>query len=300
MIEGFKGVSLINFIDRFPNEEKCKQYLSEIKWAEGFACSKCSHNAFWEKKDEPFHRVCKNCRHCESVTSNTLFHKVKFDLRKAFLIIFEMTTTTKSCSALAMALKYDVNRKTAWLFMHKVRKAMASSGQHPIIGDCEVDEALFGEKTSGKRGRGAEKKKKVSIVIEKAKKGGISRAYARSISSFSAVELAKIFDLHIDKKVKQIDTDEWKGYLPLMKEWNITQTKSDPGNNFNLMHRFIQQLKGWLRGIHHHASKAYMQAYLDEYCYRFNRHGFRDSIFHNLVNRMVIHRPVCHQLLIGL
>ena len=176
MIEEFKGTSLIDFIDRFPNEEKCKYYLANIKWRDGFLCSKCNHNTFWPKKNDPFHKVCTNCRHIESVTSNTLFHKVKFDLRKAFFIIFEMSTTTKSCSALSMAKKYHINRKTAWLFMHKVRKAMASSGHYPITKACEVDEALIGQKVPGKRGRGAQKKKKVSVVIEKAEKGGISRA----------------------------------------------------------------------------------------------------------------------------
>ncbi|MFT6855000.1 MAG: hypothetical protein ACJA0X_000973 [Cyclobacteriaceae bacterium] len=120
---------------------------------------------------------------------------------------------------------------------------MASSGQHPIAGDCEVGEAFVVEKVSSKRGLGAEKKKKVSVVIEKGESRGISRAYARSISSFFAVELGKIFNLPIDKSVKQIDTDQWEGYLPLMKDWNIVQTKCDPGVNFNLMHRFIQQLK---------------------------------------------------------
>ena len=298
MIEEFQGTSLIDFIERFPNEEKCKHYLAEIKWETGFLCSKCSHTDFWPKKNDPFNRVCKNCRHCESVTSNTLFHKVKFDLRKAFFIIFEMSTTTKSCSALAMANKYSINRKTAWLFMHKVRKAMASSGKYPIKNNCEVDETLLGQKVSGKRGRGALKKKKVSIVVEKAEKGGISRAYARSIADFSAKELGKLFDLHIDKSVERIDTDEWRGYRPLIEDWNIVQTKSNPGINFNLMHRFIQQLKGWLRGIHHHASEKYLQGYLDEYCYRFNRHGSKKSIFNNLINRMVNHKPVEYKLLV--
>lgn len=297
MIEEFKGTSLINFIDRFPNEEECKFYLAKIKWKDGFECSKCSNNTYWKQKADPFHRVCKNCRHNESVTANTLFHKVKFDLRKAFFIIFEMSTTTKSCSALAMARKYQINRKTAWLFMHKVRKAMASSAQHPLTGECEVDEALFGGKVSGKRGRGAFKKKKVSIVIEKAPKGGISRAYARSIADFSSQQLRKIFDLHIVKEGANVETDQWKGYLPLMGEWNIIQTKSKPGENFNLMHRFIQQLKSWLRGIHHHTSEKHLQAYLDEYCYRFNRHGSKDSIFKNVVDRMVWHSPWNYKLL---
>ncbi len=57
--------------------------------------------------------------------------------------------------------------------MHKVRKAMASSGQHPITGDCEVGEAFVGEKVSGKRGLRAEKKKKVSVVIEKGERWGL-------------------------------------------------------------------------------------------------------------------------------
>ncbi|MGL1889720.1 MAG: IS1595 family transposase [Reichenbachiella sp.] len=297
MIEEFKGTSLIDFIERFPNEEKCKYYLADIKWRDGFLCSKCSNTTFWAKKEDPFHKVCKSCRHCESVTANTLFHKVKFDLRKAFFIIFEMSTTTKSYSALAMASKYSINRKTAWLFMHKVRKAMASAGEQQITDNCEVDEAILGQKVSGKRGRGALKKKKVSIVIEKAPKGGISRAYARSIVNFSAKELGKLFDSHIDKRVRRVDTDEWKGYLPLIKDWNIVQTKSNPGVNFNLMHRFIQQLKGWLRGIHHHASEKYLQGYLDEYCYRFNRHGAKNSIFDNAINRMMHHLPVNHKLL---
>ncbi|MFT5642079.1 MAG: hypothetical protein ACI9A7_002186 [Cyclobacteriaceae bacterium] len=146
---------------------------------------------------------------------------MKFDLRKAFLILLETYTTTKSCAGEAMARKCSVNRKTAWLFMHKVRKAMASSGQHPMTGDCEVDEAFVGEKVSGKRGLGTEKKKKVSVVIEKGESRGISRAYARSISSFFAVELGKIFNLPIDKSVKQINTNQWEGYLRLMKDWNI-------------------------------------------------------------------------------
>jgi hypothetical protein len=244
MIEIFKGMNLIKFMDRFPNEEKCKEYLASIKWKDGFLCSKCSNDQYWENKNDLFVKVCKKCRHIESVTANTLFHKVKFDLLKAFLIIFEMSTTTKSCSALAMAAKCGINRKTSWLFMQKIRKTMESSYQHPLTGNCEVDEALIGEKIAGKRGRGAQKKKKVSVVIEKSDKGGISRAYALSIPDFSTDSLRPIFDLHIDKGVKKIDTDKWKGYSPLIEAWNIIQSKSKPGENFNLMHRFIQQLKG--------------------------------------------------------
>ena len=75
------------------------------------------------------------------------------------------------------------------------------------------------------------------------------------------------------------------------KEWNISQSKSQPTENFITVHRFIQQLKSWIRGIYHWVSDNHLQAYLDEFCFRFNRHLFKDSIFNTLVNRMMKHNP---------
>lgn len=293
----FKGTNLIEFIERFSNEEKCKIYLAEIKWANGFVCSKCSHNHYWSKKNNPFIRVCKRCRHGESVTANTLFHKLKFDLQKAFLIIFEMSTTTKGCSSPVIARKYGINQKTAWLFMSKVRRAMASSQQNPISGNCEVDEILIGGKSPGKRGRGAKNKKKVSVVVENDIKGGIHRAYAVKIEDFSTRQLEKIFNNHISKEAK-VATDLWRSYTPLSEEWNITQSKSKPTENFITIHRFIQQLKSWIRGIYHWISEDHIQGYLDEFCFRLNRHLFKDTIFNTLVNRMMDHQPVSKDLLV--
>ena len=296
-MEQFKGTNLIDFIKRFPNAEKCKIYLAEIKWANGFVCSKCSHTHYWGKKNDPFVRVCKRCRHIESVTANTLFHKLKFDLQKAFLILFEMSTTTKGLSSPVVARKYGINQKTAWLFMSKVRKAMASSQRHPISGDCEVDEILIGGKKSGKRGRGAKNKKKASVVVENDSRGRIYRAYAVKIDDFSTHQLEKIFHRHISKQAN-VNTDLWRSYTPLSKEWNITQSKSNPTENFITIHRFVQQLKSWLRGTYHWVSENYLQGYLDEFCFRLNRHLFKDRIFNMLVNRMMNHHPVPKALLI--
>jgi len=296
-MEQFKGTNLIEFMDRFSTEEKCKNYLMEIKWKDGFSCDKCHHTCYWEKKGNPYVRVCKSCRHINSITANTLFHKVKFELRKAFLILFEMSTTTKSCSSTVMARKLGINQKTAWLFMSKVRKAMSSSGTYPLEGNCEVDEILIGGKQAGKRGRGAKGKKKASILIEKDKRGGIKRAYGMKIENFSTKELRKIFDKHITKKAK-VDTDLWRSYAPLKKEWDIEQSKSDPKENFQSIHRFIQQLKGWIRGIFHRINDQYLQGYLDEYCFRLNRHLFRDTIFHTLTKRMMTHPPTTKTMLV--
>jgi hypothetical protein len=220
-----------------------------------------------------------------------MFHKVKFDLRKAFLIIFEISTSSKGTSSTNIAKRYDINQKTAWLFMSKVRSAMKSSGNHPLEGACEADECYIGGHEEGKVGRGSDTKKKVAVLIEKSGKHGIKRAYAMKIANCSAKELGKLFTKHVGEKA-EVKTDKWKGYLPLGEIYNIVQEKSDPKVNFKLTHRFVQGLKSWVRGIYHHVSDKFLQNYMDEYCYRFNRHGLKNIIFDNLIQKMMAAKPI--------
>ena len=117
------------------------------------------------------------------------------------------------------------------------------------------------------------------------------------IENTSAEELNKIFIAHIDKSAK-ILTDKWTGYTPLKEHYQITQEKSKGGENFELMHRYIQGLKSWLRGIYHSVESRYLQIYLDEYSYRFNRSLWKESIFDNLIQRMVKAKPLTYKTLI--
>ncbi len=140
----FKGQNLIEFSEHFITDDNCKEYLTNIKWKSGFKCVKCEHNASQIPKN--FARTCNKCSHTE--TANTLFHKVKFGLRKAFFICFEMSTTTKSLSLSYMGgymgVRFGVTEKTARLFMHKVRAAMKSSENYPMDGTVHVDEFVVG------------------------------------------------------------------------------------------------------------------------------------------------------------
>ncbi len=291
MFEEFKGQNLMDFMNVFPTDESCKEYLAHYKWKNGFKCPKCGCTEEHHSK-KPFVKRCKNCLHQESVTSGTLFHKLKFSIQKAFFILFEISTTTKSASSEVYAKKYGINHNTAWLFGQKVRNAMNSSLQHPLKGKVEVDETLIGGKEPGKQGRGAEKKTLVVIAIEKNKdENGIKRAYAQVIKNSSSTQLSKIFQEHVDKSA-EVKTDKWTGYIPLMEKWDIEMEKSVAGKNFELMHRFIQGLKSWIRGIYHHISSEHMQKYLDEYCYRFNRSIFKETIFDKLIQRLILHEPI--------
>lgn len=281
----FKGRNLLEFTERFKSDADCKGYLSNIKWENGFKCVKCSHTNCQVRKN--FARTCNICSHTETAPANTLFHKVKFGLRKAFFICFEMSTTTKSLSASYMGVRYGVTEKTARLFMHKIREAMKSSENHTMDGNVHVDEFVIGGREKGKVGRSYHtKKKKVVTAIELTDQGKIKRMYASKIKGFSFKELEKMFDKHIDENAK-ITTDKWRGYRPLFDHYNITQIKSNNGKNFFALHTMIHHIKSWIRTTYSSVSDFNINRYLDEFCYRLNRSSSKNTIFNNLIVRMV-------------
>ena len=293
----FKGQNLLEFAERFKSDEDCKEYLAHMKWSEGYVCLKCGHKASQTRNG--FSRVCNKCSHIESATANTLFHKIKFGVRKAFFICFEMTTTTKSLSASYMAERFGVTEKTARLFMHKVREAMKSSGNHPIDGDVHIDEFVIGGKEKGKVGRSYNsKKKKVVCAVELTQEGKVKRMYSMRIDDYSAKELKKMFDAHISPDAT-VTTDLWKGYRPLMKQYDITQIESNNGLNFKALHTMVHQVKSWIRTTFSWVSAFHVDRYLDEFCYRLNRSQMKENIFNNIIKRMVAADKIYQVELIG-
>jgi hypothetical protein len=98
--------------------------------------------------------------------------------------------------------------------------------------------------------------------------------------------LKTIFKKHISNSAS-ITTDQWRGYKPLQKEYNIEQIPSDKGNNFKALHTMIHQVKSWIRTTFSWVSDFHIDRYLDEFCYRLNRSQSKSTIFDNLIKRMV-------------
>jgi len=176
-------------------------------------------------------------------------------------------------------------------------QAMKSSGNYKIEGNVEVDETVVGGQEEGVVGRKNNKKKLVVFAVERKGKG-ISRLYGKVIPNSSAIELGAFMKTCITAEAS-VKTDEWTGYGPLKKEFaNLEQVPSGKkGKNFPDLHRAIMGFKGWLRGIHHHAD--YLQAYIDEYTYRFNRNFMKEKIFENLMRRMVNGSPCTYKNIIA-
>lgn len=169
-------------------DQDCREYLSNIKWSKGHVCRKCKHAKSQIRKD--YARTCNICSDTGSAMANTLFDKVKFGLRKAFFICFEMSTSTKNLSASQTAVRFGVHERTARMFMHKVREAMKSIEDYHMTGVVNVDEYVVGSYEEGKPGRSYDSNKKKAVcAVELTDDGKVKRFYTFQIPDYSAKSL---------------------------------------------------------------------------------------------------------------
>lgn len=278
----FSGVNSIKFNRRFKNDSDCLVYLSELKWKNGYQCKRCGNDKFYRGK-KPNNRRCTTCRYDESPTVGTMFERIKFPILIAFHIVFKISTKKKGMSTLELSHKFELRQKTCWAFKLKMQKAMTSSLKHPLKGTIYMDEFLIGGEEPGKKGRSKGLNKLIVEVLD----NEIGRAYAEVIEHASAKEPGTFLRKHVATDANII-TNQWRGYLLLKKEFlNLKQIPSNDGKNFIDLHLHIMNIKGWLRGIHHHCSKERMQNYLDEYHFRYNRRVYMGTIFNLLMKKMV-------------
>jgi hypothetical protein len=189
-------------------------------------------------------------------------------------------------STLELSREFGLRQKTCWSFKWKIQQTMQSSGLYPLTEEVHVDESVIGGPEEQKRGRSHGKKKLIIVALEIVK-DGVGRAYAEVINDSSSRSFSPFFEKYISKNTL-VKTDEWTGYKPLKKEYpNLVQIPSESGKGFPDVNIHIMNLKGWLRGIHHHCNEDHLQGYLNEYHFRFNRRNNEEELFNTLIKRMV-------------
>ena len=198
-------LSLYDFLKQFPSEEDCFQYLVKKRWPDGFMCPKCGNTkAYFIEKHHRFQ--CTSCRRQTSVTAGTVFHRLRHPLLTLFWAVYLIATSRKGISAMELKRKLDIKSyQTAWLLLHKIRSAMASSQMFPLTGDAEADETFIGGRRPGKRGRGAEGKTTVAAVVETDGKT-MGRAYLETIDAATTENLTSFLSRNLSPGVK-VTTD---------------------------------------------------------------------------------------------
>ena len=285
-----KGISRRAFELKFGSNDQCLSYLAEQKWGKGFLCKQCGHEQAYKGKKH-YHKRCKKCGREESATAHTLFHKVKFDLYKAFGMLYDVLLSKKGANSMWLSERYEVSQNTAWLFRRKLQSYLKSSGKNPLSQAVQVDEFEIGTPQKGEQGRSATNKKVRVVIAVEIRGRSVGNGYAQVIQDFSTSSLKTIFEQHVSKDA-QIKTDGWKSYAPLKRIYKrLTQEKSENGSNFQELHIQIRNLKNWLRGAHSYCGKENVQDYLNEYFFRFNRRNFRTSIIPILLDKILTVKP---------
>jgi transposase-like protein len=304
--------TLLDFQRTFPGEEACGEYLFELRWPDGFVCPACG------KAGEPY-RIrtratvlqCRACGQQTSLTSGTVMHATRTPLQAWFWAAYLVTSQTPGMSALQFQRQLGIARyETAFQMLHKLRAAMVRPDRDRIGGEyvVEVDEAEVGGQTRGE-GHGVHHMATVVGAVEvrrgdpaevqrKRKKHDKGRpvrgeTYAgrlrlRHVPNRGGMTLTSFVTDNVAVG-STIVTDGWQGYDGL-KNLGYHHESIVLGGDPELaevalpMVRLVfSNLKAWILGTHHGVSHRHLQAYLNEYVFRFNRRFYPMGMFNSVL-----------------
>jgi transposase-like protein len=289
---------------RFSTEAACREYLFQLRWPDGFRCPRCGETKSWPKGDGLVR--CAGCDYQISVTAGTVFQDSRLPLTLWFRAVWWVTSQKNGVSAMGLQRVLGLKSyKTAWTLLHKLRRAMVRPGRDRLSGRVEVDEALVGGEEEGVHGRQTETKAMIAVAAEE-DGPGIGRIRMRCIPDASADSLMPFVEDSVEPG-SMVHTDGWLGYLPLKDKGyphEVTFLKANSKSASQLMprvHLAVALLKRWLLGTHQGGvSLEHLDAYLDEFTFRFNRRKSRSrgKLFYRLLEQAVAVEPVPYKSLV--
>jgi transposase-like protein len=283
---------------RFSDEAACREYLTALRWPEGFVCPRCEARKSLEIRRDLWR--CLSCRKEVSVTAGTVFQDSKLPLTLWFRAMWQITSQKNGISAIGLQRVLGLGSyKTAWTVMHKLRRAMVRPGRERLRGIVEVDEAYWGGEEEDVRGRQTYDKALIAVAAE-ADGTKLGRIRLRHIPNCTRKTLHG-FIFEAIEPASAVQTDGWPAYRELdgyVHKPSI-QGRSTPDQPHLLprVHRVISLLKRWLMGTHQGAgSSACLQDYLDEFTFRFNRRtsSSRGKLFYRLAQHAVQTSPTTY------
>jgi len=294
--------SLPQFQKLFPNDAACAEYLEKIRWEHGFVCPKCGHAA------EPFRFAarpsvlrCRKCRNDAALTAGTVMERTHTPLNVWFWGAYLIASHTAGMSATQFQRQLGLKRyETAFQILHKLRAGMVRPDADRIGGTgthIETDETWIGGATRGE-GSGNHNQTLVAAAIEvrqkeakgKSRRGGryAGRLRLQVVPNRGAKALCGFVEDAV-LPGSLIVTDGWRAYNALAERGYEHLPAAESGEAkvaeeyLPIVHLVFSNLKGWLRGCHHGVSPQHLQAYLNEFTFRFNRRFYPFNAFRSLL-----------------
>ena len=286
----------MEFQERFATEEACRAYLFASRWPQGFVCRACGGREAGELHARRLVWQCKACAQQTSATAGTVMHATRTPLRTWFWAAYLVATHHPGISAKQLQRQLALSRyETAWLILHKLRRAMVAPEREPLHGEVEVDECWIGGVEPGRIARAPGNKTLVAVAVEVRGRGS-GRLRLAPVPDASGPTLQRfVYDAIAPGAI--VHTDGWTSYNQIAAHGYghrpRSQRATGPGEDSILprAHRAISNLKIWLAGTHRGVSREHLPVYLDEYVFRHNRRMTPMAAFQTLLGLGALHGP---------
>ena len=292
-------MNLIEVMQQFPDQGSCIDHLERMRWRSTPYCPLCGSVEVKRKYEDGTGRIgrwhCKACSGSFKVTHGTLFHGTKIPLQKWFLAIALVLNAKKGLSSYQLQRDLDLNQKTAWYMLTRIRAEMAQKTS-PIVlqGIIEADETYIGgkprkenkkeEREPAKRGRGTKK----TPVIGAVERGG--KVIAEVAKNITGQRILAFIKRAVKIDNSELMTDEYHVYNTIGQQMkhqivNHQEQYVDGDVHTNTIEGFWSLLKRAWYGNHHHYTTGYTPLYVAERCYVYN---YRDhqNIFDKFVEEV--------------
>ena len=285
-----------DFNRQFPTDDACFEHLREQRFPDGIAyCQTC-------KADRQHHRIkgrpvyaCDECLTQISPMAGTIFEHSSTSLRLWYYAMYLMASTRCGISAKQIQRETGVTYKTAWRMFRQIRSLLSEPDMQLEGSAVEMDEMYYGGTRKGKHGRplrGDKKKSPVIGIVERSTKKRIGRVKALATPDVTAERVLGLVHEHILPK-STVFTDEYRiydrvgGRVKEHKRINHTAKVYVVGDvHTNTIEGFWSLVKRGIGGVYHQVSQKYLQSYLDEYSFRYNRRDQGNLIFTSLLKRV--------------
>ena len=290
-IPGNQKYTFKDFTCEFPDDDACMTFVMESRWPDGRSlCAKCGTE---RKHYRVTGRTAYACDHCGNhiyPLAGTIFEKSTTPLRTWFYAMYLMSSTRSGISAKHLQRETGVTYKTAWRMFKQIRTLM--SEEISLEGEAvEVDETYMGGRRKSGKGRpmvGDKVKTPVMGLIERH-----GRVVALTVPNVTAKTLCSTVREYVLPQ-STVFTDTFPSYNTVSKGRRYTHHRINHSENVyvmgnihtNTIEGFWSLIKRGIGGVYHSVSKKYLQTYLDEYSFRYNRRNSGQPMFISLLEQV--------------
>lgn len=268
-------VTFKEFRTLYSTEDACRAELFRLRFPNGFVCPVCGCTEYYPVRGRNTFQ-CRSCRRQTSVTAGTVMHRTHLPLTIWFWAIYLCAADKRGISAVQPSRTLGICYDSAWHLLDRIRTAMGQrDAQYQLSGIVELDDGYVGGPShNGKRGRGTDKAK-VVVALSKSDNGTALFTRMKVVDDITGKTLQQIIEEFMVSGTKV----EWDGYRSYMKLTGVElDAQRYEAGDLHRLHKAISNLKTFLLGTYHGRCTK-LQAYLDEFCFRFNRRMTGNQIF---------------------